>query len=338
MGTACRLELGLYLGNEFGMFPLHQRQLALLCQGGGWQANLHSLSLVEGSEAEPYVSQELLPLSTLTALRELTLASRIIDFDAAQVLGGLTQLVTLRAKAWAEEAGPTLPASLRHLELLDIELGQGASWVEDELNEEVQVPCGIQRVLPAGAKLRVHLHLDYGDRLREWGSLQALLARLGAQLHSWAGLQDAVGCHLVLNMVLSGWTYRSDGDGEAGLDRLLPVIIEALAPVAASVHTLALQLSSHQLGAAMSASLVRTLPSLQELHIYTCHLHDSMVAPLAQLRLLRQLRLLHPKAPRGADVAEWGQLAAALAALLADRGQVLEGVERVGFGWSGWSR
>ena len=126
----------------------------------------------------------------------------------------------------------------------------------------------------AGTKLGVHLKLHYVQQLGEWGSLQALLARLGAGLRSWAGLQEAVGCRLELNMVLSGYPCRSanDGGGEAGLDRLLPAIIEALAPVAASIHTLKLCSSNHQLGAAVSASLVRTLPSLRELHISYCHL------------------------------------------------------------------
>ena len=242
------------------------------------------------------------------------------------MLGGLTQLVTLRASAWEEGAEPTLPASLRHLELLNIKLGEGGEGEElfnpYELNEEVQVPRCIQRMLPAGTMLRVHLKVHHGQRLREWGGLQALLARLGAQLRSWAGLQEAVGCRLELGMELSGWSYStSEGDGEAGVDRLLPA---ALAPVAASIHTLELSHSSHQLGAAMSASLVRTLPSLRALHIYSCHLNDSAVAPLAQRRKLRLLCLLYPKALHGADEEDWSQLAAAVAALLADGGQVLE--------------
>ena len=114
-------------------------------------------------------------------------------------------------------------------------------------------------------------------------------------------------------------------NGEAGLDRLLPALIEALAPVAASVHTLKLSHCRQQLGAAMSASLVRTLPSLLEFHISRCHLHDSMVAHLAQLQLLRLLRLFYLKAPLCADESDWGLLASGLAALLADRGQVQEG-------------
>ena len=239
------------------------------------------------------------------------------------MLGGLTQLVTLRAAAWEEGAGPALPASLRHLELLDMDLGRGGEELNhplNELNEVLQVPRCIQRVLPAGTKLKVIFNLGYAHRLREWGSLQALLARLGAQLRSWAGLQEAVGCRLELSMELSGCAYQTgDGDMEAGLDRLLPALIEALAPVAASIHTLKLLFGRHQLGAAMSASLARTLPSLRELHVYRCHLHDSVVAPLAQLRQL------HLEAPLCADEVDWGQLAAALAALLADRGQVLEG-------------
>ena len=113
------------------------------------------------------------------------------------------------------------------------------------------------------------------------------------------------------------------GDLDLGLDRLLPPLIEALDPVAASIHTLKLSSSIHQLGAAMSSSLVRTLPSMRELHISSCHLHYSMVAPLAQLRKLRLMRLKAPLC--GVDEADWGRLAAALAALLADGGQVLEG-------------
>ena len=145
-----------------------------------------------------------------------------------------------------------------------------------------------------------------------------------------------MGCRLELIMELTGFSegkiVDGDGEGEAGLDRLLPAIIEALAPGAASIRTLKLSFSWHQLGAAMSASLVRTMPSLLELDISYCHLHDSMVAPLAQMRKLRLLRLV---APRCADETDWGQLAAGLAALLADRGQVLEGGG--GEGWSGWS-
>ena len=113
-----------------------------------------------------------------------------------------------------------------------------------------------------------------------------------------------------------------DGDMEAGLDRLLPAVIEALAPVAASIHTLKLSNSSHQLGAAMSASLLRTLPSLRELHVSYCRLHDSVVASLAHLRKLRLLRL---EAPLCADEANWGRLVATFAALLADGGPVREG-------------
>ena len=186
-------------------------------------------------------------------------------------------------------------------------------------------------MLPAGTKLRAHLELCYGYRLREWGSLQALLARLGAQLRGWAGLQEAV----ELSIELSGLPSDRDGDGdmEAGLDRLLPALIDALAPVAASIHTLELSFSRHQLGAAMSASLVCTLPSLCELHVSWCHLHDSMAAPLAQMR---QLRLLCYKAPQCKNEADWGQLAAALAALLADGGQAGVGggrVDRLRLAW-----
>ena len=129
-GKACRLDLGLHLVHvvhddaDVGDSPLLQPQLTLLCQGGGWQANLHSLSLAEYASSP--LSRGLVPLSTLTALRELTLDGRSIDSDAGQVLGGLTQLVTLRAMAWAERAAPVLPTSLRHLELLgDFELGKG---------------------------------------------------------------------------------------------------------------------------------------------------------------------------------------------------------------------
>ena len=51
VGTTCRLDLGLHVEehDDVGDFPLLQPQLALLCQGGGWQANLHSLSLMEWS-------------------------------------------------------------------------------------------------------------------------------------------------------------------------------------------------------------------------------------------------------------------------------------------------
>ena len=152
-----------------------------------------------------------------------------------------------------------------------------------------------------------------------------MLSRLGAQLRSWAGLQEAVGCRLELSMEFSGMSVQIGdvvGDMEPGLDRLLPAVIEALAPVAASIHTLKLSCCSHQLGAAMSASLVRSLPSLRELHVSSCRLHDSMVAPLARMR---QLRLLRLEEPRHSDEEDWGQLAAALAALLAEGGQVLEG-------------
>ena len=148
-----------------------------------------------------------------------------------------------------------------------------------------------------------------------------MLSRLGAQLRGWAGLQEAEGCRLELSMHLSG--LGGNGDMmEAGLDRLLPALIEALSPVAASVHTLTLSYTTHQVGGTMSASLVRTLPSLRELHIKSCRLHDSLAAPLAQLR---QLRLLRLEEPRHSDETDWGQLAAALAALLADGGQVMEG-------------
>ena len=181
-GKTCRLDLGLDLVDAFDGSPLVQPQLDLLCQGGGWQASLHSLSLVEeGSGVISPLSNDLLPLSALTSLRELTLEARSIDSDAAQVLGGLTQLVTLRARAWEEGAVPTLPASLRHLELHHIELGlgggggAGAIQPPEELNEELQVPR---------CMLRVHLKVHHGQRLQEWGSLQALLARLGAQLRS----------------------------------------------------------------------------------------------------------------------------------------------------------
>ena len=184
VGTACRLHLGLDLKNEFGGVPLLQPQLTLLCQGGGWQANLHGLRL--GEDWTPWravspLSKGLSPLSTLMALKELTLPFRSIDSNAAQVLGGLTQLATLRASAWEEGAVPTLPASLRHLELHHIELGlgggggAGAIQPPEELNEELQVPR---------CMLRVHLKVHHGQRLQEWGSLQALLARLGAQLRS----------------------------------------------------------------------------------------------------------------------------------------------------------
>ena len=191
-GKACRLDLGLHVENEL------QQQLTLLCKGGGWQANLHSLSLVESWGPVSPLSQWLSPLSALTSLRELTLKSRSIDSDAAQVLGGLTHLVTLRARDWVEGAGPTLPTSLCHLELLDIALGLGgggeaAMQAPDELNEDFLVPRCIQRALPPGAKLSVHLNLCYGQCLQEWGSLQALLAMLGAQLRSWAGLRAGQG-------------------------------------------------------------------------------------------------------------------------------------------------
>ena len=281
VGTACRLHLGLDLKNEFGGVPLLQPQLTLLCQGGGWQANLHGLRL--GEDWTPWravspLSKGLSPLSTLMALKELTLPFRSIDSNAAQVLGGLTQLATLRASAWEEGAVPTLPASLRHLELLNaIHLGEGGGGGVGD--EEIQVPRCIQRVLPAGTKLRVHFRLCYGRLLQECGSLQALLARLGAQLRGWAGLQEALGCRLELSMKLFGYHYRAGcgygaggGDMEPGLDRLLPALIEALASVAASIHTLKLSFTTHQLGAAVSASLVRTLPSLRELHISYCHL------------------------------------------------------------------
>ena len=164
------------------------------------------------------------------------------------MLGGLTQLVTLRAIAWEEGARPSLPASLRHLELLGIELGHGgrrgyAPLPPIELSEEVEAPRCIQRVLPAGTKLRVRLHLCYGQRLREWGGLQSLLARLDAQLRGWAELQEAVGRRLELSMELSGMYYQAGyggGNMERGLDRPLPALIKALAPVAASIHTLCL--------------------------------------------------------------------------------------------------
>ena len=57
---------------------------------------------------------------------------------------------------------------------------------------------------------------------------------------------------------------------------------------------------------------------------------------MASLAELRQLRLLHLNTPRYADEADWGRLAAALAALLADGQQVLEGgggESRLRLGW-----
>ena len=62
IGTACRLDLGLDFENAVVYFPLLKTQLLTLlcCCGGGWQANLHSLSLVENSVSP--LSQGLSPL------------------------------------------------------------------------------------------------------------------------------------------------------------------------------------------------------------------------------------------------------------------------------------
>ena len=227
------------------------------------------------------------------------------------MLGGLTRLVTLRAMAWEEGARPI--------------------HAPHELDEEIQAPRCIQRVLPAGTKLRVHGGLLYGYCLQYWGSPQLLLAKVGAQLRSWAGLQVAAGCCLELSLHLSG-QGGNGGVMEAGLDGLLPALIEALAPVAAFIHTLELSYCSHQLGATMSASLVRTLPSLRNLHVFDCRLHESMVAPLAQLRQLRLLPLSARMRQTGACWLLPWQLC-----WLTEGRCWRGGVERAGSGWSGWS-
>ena len=331
LGQACRLDLGLDLCI---MYPdglsddddeicelMLQPQLTLLGQGGGWRSNLQSLSLTDGHDRGALVS-ELGPLSALTALKELTLPDRSIDSDAAQVLQGMTQLVTLRANDWEEGAEPALPASLRHFELVGCALGReggkhhGERLGPGELNKETHVPCCIQRVLPECAKLKLTLHLTYDERER--GSLQALLAVLDAQLRDWAGLQG----HLLELGVCLRDHGGQPGAIEAGREtrarvRPLPAIIEALAPVADCVHTLTLECSRHQLDASVSSSLVRTLPPLQKLHISCCHLHQSVVAPLAQLR---QLQVLLLSCPYCTDASDWHQVAAGLAAVLADGG------------------
>ena len=105
-------------------------QLGMIISGG-LAPTLQSLYLGEGIGGPALRPVSLLEtLSSLTALRELTLPGRVMDAQAAQVLQGMTLLVVLRLGGWAMQGeggddeqppGPptTLPMSLRRLDLLN---------------------------------------------------------------------------------------------------------------------------------------------------------------------------------------------------------------------------
>ena len=300
-------------------YPLSLQQLTLLGSSAVVVSHLQGLSLEEGFHYFDgrRISKLGPALTALTALTTLTLPGRHIDSETRQLLQGLTRLTVLRVGNWYvnDDRGVTeevaLPASLRCLELLDgIELVRWApAWPGPSRPCVYLLAAGasaIQRLLPAHATLKACLAM-----LSDMGSLslqdkEEWRGALDVGVRVWAGLLQQ-GRHLELCVSVE----------HAGTDAL-----EALAPLACSIHTAKLMTAypkpddplRQRLGAAMSEALARTLPSLRELFVCGCHVDEGALGPLSQLR---QLRLLHIYDLKVGEH-EVGPLAAGVAALLLD--------------------
>ena len=204
-----------------------------------------------------------------------------------------------------------------------IEVGAGQGGDADlEADHHVPLP------LPPGTVLTACLGISIGTqktRVQERGGLEAWRVLLDRELQGWVELQRDGQQRMELNVCLKGDKFnaanRLTEEDVAEVGRLLPYVFQALAPLAASIHTLRLERSSCRLDTSVMVLLVDTLPSLRELSITACHLTASGLHPLSQLQQLRLLFLSHLL--RDGEV---GLIVAGVSALLVDSAGSMAGV------------